>query len=290
MANHHLRNENLSLKSKGLLSQMLSLPDNWDYTLKGLSMINQESIDCIREAVRELERAGYIQRIRERNDKGHLKGTLTHILLSDRRSVTGCCGESGISHGRQNWFNKSPSQKMQEPANEADVATKRDSLMSDTADRRNLSNGAAQSVQPTREYPRLENPTLDNPTQGKSTQGNPTLGNPMLDEPTQGYPMQGYPTLENPTQLSTYPSSKDSTSTESPNKKSSSTEPKFTETRNSHPSNPSPINLSIPITHRKSTTTDGMERLIEDIDSLRDLVSQEHRVSVHRAAIPAGNR
>ncbi len=42
MANHHLRNENLSLKSKGLLSQMLSLPDNWDYTLKGLSMLNQE--------------------------------------------------------------------------------------------------------------------------------------------------------------------------------------------------------------------------------------------------------
>lgn len=75
MANHHLKNKDLSLKSKGLLSQMLSLPEDWDYTLKGLSLINRESIDAIREAVRELERAGYIVRTRERNEFGHLKGT-----------------------------------------------------------------------------------------------------------------------------------------------------------------------------------------------------------------------
>lgn len=62
MSNHHLRNQELSLKAKGLLSQMLSLPDNWDYTLKGLSLINREKIDAIREAIRELERAGYIVR------------------------------------------------------------------------------------------------------------------------------------------------------------------------------------------------------------------------------------
>lgn len=75
MANHHLKNKDLSLKSKGLLSQMLSLPEDWDYTLKGLSMINRESIDAIREAVRELEQAGYIIRTRKRNEFGHLKGT-----------------------------------------------------------------------------------------------------------------------------------------------------------------------------------------------------------------------
>ena len=43
MCNHHLRNKELSLKAKGLLSQMLSLPDNWDYTLTGLAMINRET-------------------------------------------------------------------------------------------------------------------------------------------------------------------------------------------------------------------------------------------------------
>ena len=62
MANHHLRNKALSLKAKGLLSLMLSLPEDWDYTLAGLSYINREKIDAIRAAVRELERAGYIQR------------------------------------------------------------------------------------------------------------------------------------------------------------------------------------------------------------------------------------
>ena len=51
MSNHHLRNKELTLKAKGLLSQMLSLPEDWDYTLKGLAAINRESIDAIRTAV-----------------------------------------------------------------------------------------------------------------------------------------------------------------------------------------------------------------------------------------------
>ena len=75
MANHHLKNRALTLKAKGLLSLMLSLPEDWDYTLKGLSFISVEGIDAIREAVRELECAGYIIRSRERNGKGQLKGT-----------------------------------------------------------------------------------------------------------------------------------------------------------------------------------------------------------------------
>ena len=58
MSNHHLRNPDLTLKAKGLLSQMLSLPENWYYTLKGLSSINKESIDAIRTAVWELEKPG----------------------------------------------------------------------------------------------------------------------------------------------------------------------------------------------------------------------------------------
>ena len=74
MSNHHLRNKELSLKAKGLLSQMLSLPEDWDYTLAGLSHINREKIDAIREAVKELEKAGYIVRSRERDEKGRLRG------------------------------------------------------------------------------------------------------------------------------------------------------------------------------------------------------------------------
>lgn len=62
MSNYHLKDKRLSLKSKGLLSQMLSLPDDWDYTLSGLSVINRESKDAIRSALNELEAAGYIRR------------------------------------------------------------------------------------------------------------------------------------------------------------------------------------------------------------------------------------
>ena len=72
MSNHHLRNRELSLKAKGLLSQMLSLPEDWDYTLAGLSFINRESIDAIRTAVWELEKAGYIARRQGRDEKGKM--------------------------------------------------------------------------------------------------------------------------------------------------------------------------------------------------------------------------
>ena len=74
MSNHHLRNKELTLKAKGLLSQILSLPEDWDYTLAGLAYINRESIDAIRSAIRELEAAGYIVRSRERDEKGRLRG------------------------------------------------------------------------------------------------------------------------------------------------------------------------------------------------------------------------
>ena len=72
MSNHHLRNKGLTLKAKGLLSQMLSLPEDWDYTLAGLSHINRESIDAIRTAVWELEKAGYITRRQGRDEKGKM--------------------------------------------------------------------------------------------------------------------------------------------------------------------------------------------------------------------------
>ncbi len=72
MSNHHLRNKELTLKAKGLLSQMLSLPEDWDYTLAGLSQINRESIDAIRTAVWELEKAGYIKRQQGRDEKGKM--------------------------------------------------------------------------------------------------------------------------------------------------------------------------------------------------------------------------
>ncbi len=72
MSNHHLHNKELTLKAKRLLSQMLSLSEDWDYTLAGLSQINRENIDTIRTAVGELEKAGYITRWQGRDEKGKM--------------------------------------------------------------------------------------------------------------------------------------------------------------------------------------------------------------------------
>ena len=72
MSNHHLRNANLSLKAKGLLSMMLSLPEDWNYTTRGLAKICKEGVDAIGAALRELEAAGYIVRHKLRDRQGRI--------------------------------------------------------------------------------------------------------------------------------------------------------------------------------------------------------------------------
>ena len=72
MSNHHLRNTELSLKAKGLLSLMLSLPEDWDYTTKGLAHICKDGVDSITTALKELERHGYLTRQRLRYENGQL--------------------------------------------------------------------------------------------------------------------------------------------------------------------------------------------------------------------------
>ena len=137
MSNRHLRDKNLSLKAKGLLSQMLSLPEDWDYTLKGLALINREKIDAIREAVRELEQAGYVIRSRERDEKGCLRGT-EYVIYE------------------QPQLPKSENPILENPI-----------LKNPTLENPTLEN-------PTLENPTLENPTLGNPTLGNPTLENPT--------------------------------------------------------------------------------------------------------------------
>ena len=75
MSNHHLRNGKLSLKAKGLLSMMLSLPEDWNYTTRGLAAICKEGVDAIGGALRELEAAGYIVRHQLRDKQGRISDT-----------------------------------------------------------------------------------------------------------------------------------------------------------------------------------------------------------------------
>ena len=86
MANHHLRNKALSLKAKGLLSLMLSLPEDWDYTTRGLSCICRDGVDSIRVGIQELEANGYLVRERRRNVNGQY-GAIEYTILEKPRQV-----------------------------------------------------------------------------------------------------------------------------------------------------------------------------------------------------------
>ena len=85
MSNYHLRDMSLSLKAKGLLSLMLSLPENWDYTMKGLARICKDGIDSISGGIRELEAHGYLIRARVRNENGQL-GSIEYTILEQPKT------------------------------------------------------------------------------------------------------------------------------------------------------------------------------------------------------------
>ena len=85
MSNYHLRDMSLSLKAKGLLSLMLSLPENWDYTMKGLARICKDGIDSISGGIRELEAHGYLVRARIRGANGQL-GSIEYTILEQPKT------------------------------------------------------------------------------------------------------------------------------------------------------------------------------------------------------------
>lgn len=79
MSNHHFKEKGMSLKAKGLLSLMLSLPDDWDYSISGLATLSKDGKDSIMSALAELEKFGYLSRARITNDKGQFAGVEYNI-------------------------------------------------------------------------------------------------------------------------------------------------------------------------------------------------------------------
>ena len=149
MSNHHLRDKGLSLKAKGLLSQMLSLPEDWDYTLAGLAKINAEGRDAIRAAVQELERAGYIRRSRVRDDKGCLRGT-EYVIYERPQQPDGDVPESPAA---EPFFSSQPA--LEEPVEGA---------------------------------PALENPTLEDTTQLNIDKTNSLKNKILTSQSTDSFP------------------------------------------------------------------------------------------------------
>lgn len=88
MPNYHQRDRTLTVKAKGILSQMFSLPEGWDYTLRGLAYLNADGIDSLRTGIRELEAAGYIERRRIRDEGGKLRGTTYKVHATPRKPAS----------------------------------------------------------------------------------------------------------------------------------------------------------------------------------------------------------
>ena len=84
MSNQYFKNKSLSLKARGLLSLMLSLPDDWNYNMQGLTSLSRDGIDSVRSAIKELEHHGYVQRNIVRNEYGMFTDTeyiIREVLL-----------------------------------------------------------------------------------------------------------------------------------------------------------------------------------------------------------------
>lgn len=80
MSNHHFKNKKMSLKAKGLLSLMLSLPDTWDYSVSGLVTLSKDGKDSVMSALKELENHGYLRRTRTTDEAGRFSGIVYDIF------------------------------------------------------------------------------------------------------------------------------------------------------------------------------------------------------------------
>ena len=98
MSNYHLRDKNLTLKAKGLLSLILSLPEDWNYTTRGLAAICKEGVDSIGATLRELESAGYLTRHRLRDRSGRISDT-EYVVYERPRTETEADSPDKVSQG-----------------------------------------------------------------------------------------------------------------------------------------------------------------------------------------------
>ena len=155
MANFHLRDISLSLKAKGLLSLMLSLPEKWDYTTKGLAQICKDGVDSICATLKELEKAGYIQRRRVRNEMGRL--TDLEYTILEKPIVP------------------APAEESPDPKQTAQAEPQPDFP----------EQASPHLEKPQRENPVVVNPVLVSPDVDSPNQVSPHLASPQLENPAQ---------------------------------------------------------------------------------------------------------
>ena len=117
MCNYHLRDQGLSLKGKGLLSMLLSLPDTWNYSVRGLSSITPDGVDGVLTALKELERLGYLERNQQRESNGRM-GRAEYVIYEMPRKKP--CSESPCT---ENPYTVNPDTAAPAPVQPAHVST-----------------------------------------------------------------------------------------------------------------------------------------------------------------------
>ena len=88
MSNYHFKEKKMSLKAKGLLSLMLSLPNDWNYSISGLVKLSKDGKDGVMSALSELEKFGYLTRVKLQNDKGQFSGIEYNIYEQPQEGMT----------------------------------------------------------------------------------------------------------------------------------------------------------------------------------------------------------
>ena len=167
MSNYHMMDHSLSYKAKGILSEILSLPPTWDYTLAGLASLANDGIDSVRAGVKELEDTGYINRKRTRDEHGRM--SKNEYVVYERPE------DNPEFLTKQSKKTENPIQLK----NKSKVKNNKIGYISQNA-------------------PSLENPMMDKQQTDSPYLENPTMENPTMENPTLEKPMLEKPTLENP--------------------------------------------------------------------------------------------
>lgn len=160
MANYHLKDRRLSYKAKGIMSTMLSLPPDWDYTLSGLAVIAADGNDSVRTAVHELERYGYLVRFQRRDELGRM--SVNEYIVYE-------CPEQNPNYNP------------------------------DTTDETENPHTVKKLIRIKKGSVKPNSPSLENPTTVQNSMENPLLENPTTNNPMTGNPPTEKPSAENST-------------------------------------------------------------------------------------------
>ena len=182
MSNYHLRDTNLSLKAKGLLSVFLSLPDEWHYSISGLMKITREGRDCLTAVIKELEKAGYLVRYQSRDETGKIVGIEYVIYEKPQAEQAGCCGVrmNSIADSRPDENSSAATGRNEEPLQDI------------------LSAERPRAKKPMTGNPRAGKPSVESPSTDKPSAVKPVTENPSTDKPSAVKPVTENPSTENP--------------------------------------------------------------------------------------------